>query len=179
MKYNIHYIPQKKKNMTIQHDIAKRLNTARKVAGYKTAKAFININKIPKTTYSQHERGDRGIKEDVLKKYAKLLNVNHKWLATGKGQPTKIKLDEKRAKLFSDEILNLEQIIKEPPLINEILLAEILITMNKTNKKITGKMFASGVTSLYSDIVRIQGSLEDQLKAVKPAVSTFLRYAHS
>lgn len=163
--------------MIDKDDIAMRLCAARKVMGFKTAKAFVTLYGIPKTTYSQHERGDRAISAAMLKKYAKLLKVNYEWLATGEGLPRKTKFEEARAKLFARETLNLEKTIKAPPLISEKLLSTILENLITNNKKIVPTKLAQAATSIYSDVVRIKGSLNDQLKAVEPAVNTFLKYA--
>ena len=165
------------RKMIDNDDIAMRLRAARKVMGFTTAKAFVTTHGIPKTTYSQHERGDRKISATMLKKYAKLLKVNYEWLATGEGLPMRTRFDETRAKLFGRETLNLEKTIKAPPLISEKLLSTILQNLIANHKKIDPAKLAQAVTSIYSDVVRIKGSLNDQLKAIEPVVSTFLKYA--
>lgn len=163
--------------MNTKIDLSQRLRAARKAAGFKTAKEFITAHRIPGSTYSQHETGARNIEEATLKEYAKLLKVNYAWLANGEGLPTKNKFDEIRAKAFAAEMLDLKTVGKTIPLISEKLLSEILEGLMIAHKKITAKTLAHAATSIYSDIVRIEGGLNDQLKAVEPAVNTFLRFA--
>lgn len=162
--------------MNIPLDISERLRIARKAAGYKTSTAFYTAHHIPRATYNQHEGGFRQINELTLKEYAKLLKVNYEWLATGEGLPIKSKFDQTRAKSFAKETLNVKGIMKKAPLISEKLMAAVLKTIMTANKKLSSDAIAEAVTSIYSDVVRMDGSLNEQIKAVEPAVSTFFKY---
>ena len=157
--------------------LPQRLRAARRSAGYKSAKAFITAHGIPGSTYSQHETGARNIDANTLKEYAKLFDVNYKWLAGGEGSVKKNKSDETRAKAFATELLDLNTVIKTAPLISEKLLSAVLEGLVKTSKKINAKTLANAATSIYSDVVRLEGDLNDQLKAVTPAVNAFLRFS--
>lgn len=58
-----------------------RLKTARVQAGFRTAADAARHLGVPYGTYSGHESGSRGIKEEDLKKYAKAFDVSVVWLA--------------------------------------------------------------------------------------------------
>ncbi len=60
-----------------------RLAQARKNAGYATAISATTRNNWNYSTYSQHERGQRGITRKAAKKYAEAYNVSAGWLLTG------------------------------------------------------------------------------------------------
>jgi transcriptional regulator with XRE-family HTH domain len=162
--------------MNVQLDISQRLRAARKAAGFKTLTAFFTAHKISRSTYHHHETGSRNIDEATLKKYAKLLKVDYDWLATGEGSPYKTRFDETRAKFFAGETLNIKSTMKKSPLISEKLMAAVLKAIMTANKKLSTEAFAEAITSIYSDVVRMDGSLNEQIKAVEPAVSTFFRY---
>ena len=66
--------------MTEQKD---RLAQARRDAGYATAISATTQNNWNYSTYSQHERGQRGITRKAAKKYAEAYNVSAGWLLTG------------------------------------------------------------------------------------------------
>lgn len=72
---------------SLSEQIGLRLISARKAAGFKTAKAFASVHHIPYTTYSQHEAGKRSTQVDILIQYSQLLGVDPGWLLTGKGKP--------------------------------------------------------------------------------------------
>lgn len=69
----------------IRPDDAKRLSVARLKRGFadaKSAAAFFGWNY---STYSQHERGERGFRL-VVDRYAKAYRVSAGWLLTGEGE---------------------------------------------------------------------------------------------
>jgi hypothetical protein len=66
-------------------DQAQRLRDARKTRGFEDAHAAATYFNWNYSTYSQHERGLRGLRTEVAKKYAKSLRVDAGWLLTGKG----------------------------------------------------------------------------------------------
>ncbi len=63
-------------------DQAKRLEQARKAAGYESARAAAIRFDWSYDTYSQHERGERGLSRSA-KRYAKAFKVSEAWLLTG------------------------------------------------------------------------------------------------
>ncbi|NNF80420.1 MAG: helix-turn-helix transcriptional regulator [Rhizobiales bacterium] len=66
--------------MTEQHE---RLAKARRDAGYRTAISATTANDWNYSTYSQHERGQRGLTRKMAAKYAEAYNVSPGWLLTG------------------------------------------------------------------------------------------------
>ncbi len=66
-----------------KHD---RLKKARIDAGFRSAAAAAERVGVPYGTYSGHENGGRGIKDDELKLYAKAFKASLAWLATGEGE---------------------------------------------------------------------------------------------
>ena len=64
-----------------------RLKFARERAGFKSAAAAARRLGAPYGTYSGHENGLRGIKDDELAAYAKAFRVPLPWLAYGTGTP--------------------------------------------------------------------------------------------
>ncbi|MFG1429303.1 XRE family transcriptional regulator [Roseixanthobacter glucoisosaccharinicivorans] len=64
-----------------------RLRQARERRGFKTAADAARALAIPYGTYSGHENGLRGIKNDDLMHYAKAFRVPLAWLAYGEGSP--------------------------------------------------------------------------------------------
>ena len=70
-----------------------RLKQSRLNAGFKTAAAASAYLGIPYGTYSGHENGSRGIRDDELQRYAKTFKVSLYWLAYGdQAMRAKIKL---------------------------------------------------------------------------------------
>lgn len=65
-------------------DYAKRLIRAREKRGFDTARAAADYFGWNYTSYSQHERGERGIKK-VAANYARAYRVTEAWLLTGEG----------------------------------------------------------------------------------------------
>lgn len=70
-------------------DIALRLRLARENAGYPTAIEACEAFGFKYATYVGHENGQRGIKGDVMKRYAAAYRVSVEWLLTGTGTPKK------------------------------------------------------------------------------------------
>lgn len=67
-------------------DEAKRLIQARRDRGFEDAKAAADFFGWNYTTYSQHERGERGLKKAVAEKYATAFRVSVGWLTTGESR---------------------------------------------------------------------------------------------
>lgn len=66
--------------------IHERLQQARKKAGYESVSAAARALGVSLYTYTQHENGTRGIRNDVAKRYAAFFRVDEGWLLTGKGK---------------------------------------------------------------------------------------------
>lgn len=64
-------------------DQALRLRAARIERGFEDAKAAAKFFGWNYTTYSQHERGERGLKRETAAKYAKAFRKTAGWLITG------------------------------------------------------------------------------------------------
>ena len=64
-----------------------RLKQARIKSGFKSALAASNFLSIPYGTYSGHENGSRGIKENDILRYARAFKVSAFWLAFGQSRP--------------------------------------------------------------------------------------------
>jgi len=88
-------------------EIHDRLKQARKKL-YKSQSEFCEKHGLNERTYASHERGERGIKSDMLKHYSDILGIDHAWLVTGKvGALTDKLIDEKllsTAMKMADEI---------------------------------------------------------------------------
>ena len=63
--------------------IGKRLQTARKALGFKSARSFARQHGIPESTYSQHETGKRSLNPTTMVAYCDRLKIKPGWLVTG------------------------------------------------------------------------------------------------
>lgn len=63
--------------------IGKRLKAARRLLGFKSARAFSRHHHIPNSTYFQHETGKRSLNPSMLLTYATHLNVTPDWIISG------------------------------------------------------------------------------------------------
>ena len=68
----------------LDQEIGKRLRKARKLRGYKSARAFAIEHKIPESTYSQHETGKRSLSPEIVLRYCDCLAVDPGWLLSGR-----------------------------------------------------------------------------------------------
>lgn len=66
-------------------DTAIRLRHAREAAGYATAGDAAKAFGWPYPTYAAHENGSRGLKPDLIRRYAKAFRVSAHWLLDGAG----------------------------------------------------------------------------------------------
>lgn len=64
-------------------EIHERLQKARKQAGYSSAAQAAEAMGVNYATYSGHENGNRGIKQQTVMKYAKFFRVTFNWLQFG------------------------------------------------------------------------------------------------
>nr|WP_300379580.1 helix-turn-helix transcriptional regulator [Henriciella sp.] len=70
------------------NELADRLREARQAAGYGSAQDACEAFGWKYSTYAGHENGARGIRGDMLKRYAKAYRVTVEWLLTGEGGDT-------------------------------------------------------------------------------------------
>lgn len=68
----------------LDKEIGKRLRKARKLSGYKSARSFAIEQKIPESTYSQHETGKRSLSPEIVLRYCECLQVDPGWLLSGR-----------------------------------------------------------------------------------------------
>lgn len=68
-------------------DMAARLRQAREAAGFATVRDAVNRYGLNYATYAGHENGNRGMKPDVLRDYARKFRVDLAWLISGTGTP--------------------------------------------------------------------------------------------
>jgi transcriptional regulator with XRE-family HTH domain len=105
--------------MTNTIRLGARLRAARKAAGFKTSKEFLNKHSVPASTYSQHESGARVPDDETLKFYSKVFDINLDWLKKGNGQPfNNISISKKNIQIFEElvqdtKISSLKTIIKQ------------------------------------------------------------------
>lgn len=90
--------------------IGLRLKIARKSAGYNTAIEFSTKFNIPKSTYAQHESGNRSLTAELIIYYTDLLCLDPGWLLTGYGYPCPLdKNKNMRKKIIDEEIKKLQE----------------------------------------------------------------------
>lgn len=162
--------------MTQSLSLPVRIKAARKNAGYKTAKSFLEKNGYPHATYMQYETGRRNPDDTVLTKLAKQFKVNFEWLKFGHGSPLK---NGKTTPIIDGELLDLQSEAVRPHAINEDLLEKItekLFSLAQ-KEKLSAKKVSQGIASIYSDIINCEPDPAMQLKMVSPAVATYKRYA--
>jgi phage repressor protein C with HTH and peptisase S24 domain len=69
----------------VKSEQAERLLEAREARGFSDAKAAATFFGWNYTTYSQHERDERGLKDDAVERYSKAYRVTPAWLKFGHG----------------------------------------------------------------------------------------------
>lgn len=173
--------------MTDSIKLGSRIRAARKAAGFKTAKFFVEKYNIPASTYSQHESGVRVPSDETLQHYSNLFLVNFEWLKSGKGEPfvhgTREEKHKSRA-ILQDHLpldLNLkkENSSSKKALLNEPLLAlilEKLLAMSlQLEKSLSASEIANMTSGIYGDISQEECSFDIQSKIVVSAVNTYKR----
>lgn len=77
--------PITRDNMSdLDREIGKRLRSARKSQGYKSARVFALERSLPESTYSQHETGKRSLSPATVLRYCEWLGIEPGWLLTGR-----------------------------------------------------------------------------------------------
>lgn len=161
--------------MNEQYRLPARLKAARKAAGYKTSRAFIDAHDIPPSTYSQHETGRRAPNDATLKEYSKLFNVNFEWLKTGEGSAFSSRTNRQAKETLKEEMLDLHSQASNQSL-NEELLTAIIEQLLKQPKKQSSAKIAKATAEIYQDIVSSESETDIQIKMVTTAVKAFMRY---
>jgi transcriptional regulator with XRE-family HTH domain len=142
-----------------------RLRAARRSAGFKTSKSFLNKHKVAASTYSQHESGARTPDDKMLLFYAKIFDVNLDWLKHGKGSPFRISTVKKNS-VMQEELLDIKQMKQSekpsPTTIHQKILSIILEDMIKihtpTNCKLPTTRIVRDALALYMDVIDIGDS---------------------
>ena len=67
----------------LDFQIGKRLQKARKDAGFRSARAFARHHQIPESTYSQHETGKRSLSPTIVLHYCACFKIDPGWLISG------------------------------------------------------------------------------------------------
>jgi transcriptional regulator with XRE-family HTH domain len=78
----------------LTEEMGLRLRSARRAAGYKSARAFAIQHGISQSTYSQHETGKRSLVSKALLRYCQLFRISPAWLLTGKAEHSIIETAE-------------------------------------------------------------------------------------
>lgn len=151
-----------------------RLRAARKAAGFKTSKTFSKKNKVPMSTYSQHESGARMPDDETLKFYSKIFLVNFDWLKDGKGAP--YSSINTAINMLEEELFDLNS-FKPISSINQNLLTSILSELisihaskisNQTSKKI-----ATDTLKIYKAISQRDTSDKNKMKILKHVLNEY------
>jgi transcriptional regulator with XRE-family HTH domain len=155
---------------TLDEQIGIRLKIARKSFGWKTATAFCDAVCIPKSTYSQYEKGHRNFTVESCIKYSKLLDIELNWLLTGQGHPCPKSKDGRERKQFIETEVKKFHAKRELPSINksqasvesgyisvngELFLRIVMATVNAIDSKkqlYNGKEFMEFCLDLYNNI---------------------------
>ena len=161
--------------MNPKQEFAQRLKAARKNAGFKTAKSFIETGEFPHSTYVQYETGRRMPKEEVIHRFCKLFNVNFDWLKFGHGEPLK---NAKTSAIIEGELLDLNAESLRPHELDEALFMEVVeqVLDFAEKAKLSKKKIALAAVSIYSDIIRSEPDRGIHKNMIKPLLAAFQRY---
>lgn len=170
-------------------NISKRLKIARFSCGYSTAKDFTEKFNIPASTYSQHENGKRSLSLENIMFYSDLLQINHIWLITGQGNPSKNdnpnefvgKIYLEQEKLFASggmeadevELISLE---KQYSTVNLRLLKTIFQELLPLLKHIPDKEIEDVVNfcfELYNKVLSVHADEKERLKLIRICLESF------
>lgn len=162
-----------------------RLKAARKAAGFKSANDFADAINVPRTTYSQHERGDRNIKDTSLENYALHLGVNETWLRTGAGSAFKdlekqVNVDNSvlEEELRSHQLLSQLSNPSTQSLDNELLKTitnALFQHIQEQNLNVSPEAFAEALTEAYSSIVASTDDGYQRLHMVPAVIKPYLK----
>lgn len=167
-----------------------RLKTARRAAGFKSAKEFCDRFGIPSSTYSLHETNHRNLKPKIAKKYADILGVNPTWLLTGSGSPYNIEMQDdplsnsefmellayqgsEKIKLESSS--SIERLDNVDVLVFCKIIIRILETLKDLNFQLELAQISKKSIEIYKDISLSSEKQEDQITMVELSITTFKR----
>lgn len=133
----------------IDRQVGLRLKLARKAMGFKTALEFSRKIGMPKSTYSQHEKGSRSLTAELLIKYSEQLEIAPGWLLTGIGHPCpNSRNKEGRKKFIDEEVVRLQE-RKELPVLKTYQI-DYLDTSCIVNMELFGKIITTAISMLTS-----------------------------
>lgn len=148
-----------------------RLRAARKAAGFKTSKAFLNKYNIPASTYSQHESGSRIPDDETLKYYSKLFDVNFDWLKSGMGNPFSTSIPSKK-NIISEELLDIkktkekkDKLFIDQKIFTKILESIIDTQLQSKKNKPNPSIIVKDTFEIYSKVMN--SNKLSQLKIIK------------
>lgn len=128
------------RNNPLSEQIGLRLKSARKAAGFKTARSFAALHQIPYSTYSQHETGKRAIPLHTLLQYSQLLCMDSGWLLNGKNDSSQ-----------SGQLNSLRKRALEP--IKEFVTVVDIRLMRKILKSILSLCIENPILHRYNDFI--------------------------
>lgn len=181
---------------TVNIEIGLRLKVARKAAGYKTALNFATKINMPKSTYSQHENGKRGLTAEQIIYYAEKLDIQPSWLLTGLGHPCPLgKNKVQRKNKIEYEISILQELHSLPAIKNphiEVNDSSAVVNMELFSKIIISAIRALGsntlqiepyeliafCTDVYNNIEFLATSSDEKNKIIELSVNSMLRGNH-
>jgi transcriptional regulator with XRE-family HTH domain len=142
-----------------------RLKAARKAAGFKTAREFIEKHDIPKSTYSQHETGSRNPEDEFVKLYAKLFNVRYAWLKDGDGVPS-AKMSAAKKNTMQEELFDISPMKQE--ITDVTLLTKIFDTLlqqhEKQIPKLNTKKLVAKAVKVYNELMKNYKTKAERIK---------------
>lgn len=172
-------------------NVSKRLKIARIASDFKTAKEFAEKNKIPVTTYSQHERGVRALSIENLINYAALTKIDPSWLLTGEGNPCESedfpdlekRIIEEQEKLWRKgeldaSMIPLASFEKRYSNVNVILLKKILEEILPLLKEIPASKTSDAIEfcfDLYNKIITTNSNDQEKENLVRICLESFFK----
>ncbi|GEM_PF-1698114 len=177
----------------INKQIGLRLKIARKSIGFKTAILFAQKTKIPKSTYSQHENGERSLTAEQLLYYSDNLEISPGWLLTGLGHPCPTSRNKIKQKAFIDlAVAELQKESKLPilknlqisvddnaALVNMDLLSKIFTIAIKAlplnESKVQADELLNFCIEIYNNVEFLLTNEQEKSKIIKLSINSMLR----
>ncbi|HTM64452.1 MAG TPA: helix-turn-helix transcriptional regulator [Gammaproteobacteria bacterium] len=168
---------------SLVNEIASRLKSARKAAGYKSAKDFAIKQNIPVSTYSQHETGKRSINAELIIGYSSELQINPSWLLTGIDEPHVVDLDihttrgQNKLSSFSDKIEQSDKYrFVDFGLLKKVLLA-IAPLLNDVSINLSYQELIDYCLEVYGIVSTLTISFSEKEKIINLTISSLKRGA--
>ncbi|EKD71595.1 MAG: hypothetical protein ACD_46C00151G0002 [uncultured bacterium] len=168
---------------SLVNEIASRLKSARKAAGYKSAKDFAIKQNMPVSTYSQHETGKRSINAELIISYSSELQINPSWLLTGIDDPQAVDLDSQTTRGQNKLTSFLEK--REQPdkygfvdfnLLKKVLLA-IAPLLNDASIKLSYQELIDYCLEVYGIVSTLTINFSEKEKIINLTISSLKRGA--